>query len=70
MCGLRELVPREGATEKVTLTGNFLFLLFCDVSIETVHRVNGMINECGAAGGMRIGRGNRSTRRKPIQVPL
>jgi hypothetical protein len=27
-------------------------------------------NECGAVGGMRTGRGNRSTRRKPTPVPL
>jgi hypothetical protein len=26
--------------------------------------------ECGAVGGMRIGRGNRRTRRKPAPVPL
>jgi hypothetical protein len=26
--------------------------------------------ECGAVGGMRIGRGNRNTRRKPTPVPL
>jgi hypothetical protein len=30
-----------------------------------------MINDdYGAVGGMRIGRGNRSTRRKPAPVPL
>jgi hypothetical protein len=29
-----------------------------------------MINECGAVGGMRIGRGNRSTRRKAAPVAL
>jgi hypothetical protein len=31
-----------------------------------------MIDEgdCGALGGMRIGRGNRSTRRKPAPAPL
>jgi hypothetical protein len=31
-----------------------------------------MIDECdcGAIGGMKIGRGKRSTRRKPAQVPL
>jgi hypothetical protein len=31
-----------------------------------------MIDEgdCGAVGGMRIGRGNRSTRRKPAPAPL
>jgi hypothetical protein len=27
-------------------------------------------NECGAVGGMRIGRGNRSTRRKPAPVSI
>jgi hypothetical protein len=27
-------------------------------------------DDCGAIGGMRIGRGNRSTRRKPAPVPL
>jgi hypothetical protein len=27
-------------------------------------------DECGAFGGMRIGRGNRSTRKKPAPVPL
>jgi hypothetical protein len=27
-------------------------------------------NECGEVGGMRIGRGNRNTRRKPAPVPL
>jgi hypothetical protein len=27
-------------------------------------------NECGPVGGIRIGRGNRSTRRKPAPVPL
>jgi hypothetical protein len=27
-------------------------------------------DECGAIGGMRIGRGNRSTRRKLVSVPL
>jgi hypothetical protein len=26
--------------------------------------------DCGAIGGMKIGRGNRSTRRKPAPAPL
>jgi hypothetical protein len=26
--------------------------------------------DCGAIGGMKIGRENRSTRRKPVSVPL
>jgi hypothetical protein len=29
-----------------------------------------MIDDCAAFGGMRIGRGNRSARRKPAPVPL
>jgi hypothetical protein len=29
-----------------------------------------MIDEYGAFGGMRAGRGNRSTQRKPAPVPL
>jgi hypothetical protein len=29
-----------------------------------------VINACGAVGGMRIGRGNRSIRRKPALLPL
>jgi hypothetical protein len=29
-----------------------------------------MIDECGSVGGMRFGRGNRSTRREPALVPL
>jgi hypothetical protein len=27
-------------------------------------------DECGEVGGMRIGRGNPSIRKKPVQVPL
>jgi hypothetical protein len=27
-------------------------------------------DECGAVGGMIIGKGNRSTRRKPAPIPL
>jgi hypothetical protein len=26
--------------------------------------------DCGTIGGMKIGRGNRSTRRKPVPTPL
>jgi hypothetical protein len=29
-----------------------------------------VIVECGAIGGMRIGKGNPSTRRKPVPVPI
>jgi hypothetical protein len=27
-------------------------------------------DQCGAVGGMRVGKGNRSTRSKPVPVPL
>jgi hypothetical protein len=27
-------------------------------------------DECGAVGGMRIGRGNWSSQRKPVPIPL
>jgi hypothetical protein len=27
-------------------------------------------DECGTVGGMKIGKGNRSTRRKPVPVSL
>jgi hypothetical protein len=29
-----------------------------------------MSNECGAVGGIRIGRGNRNTGRKPAALPI
>jgi hypothetical protein len=35
-----------------------------------VYRPRMIDDECGAFGGMRIGRGKRNTRRKPIPVPL
>jgi hypothetical protein len=55
----------------------FSFLGWC----ETVHLVRRQLigllyqprmidDECGAVGRMRIGKGNRSTRRKPASVPL
>jgi hypothetical protein len=41
------------------------------LSESTLHRVGGkMINEYGAVGGVRIGKGNRSIRGKPGLVPL
>jgi hypothetical protein len=41
------------------------------LSVSRIYSVNnGMINECGATGGMRIGRENHSTERKPTPRPL
>jgi hypothetical protein len=57
-------------------------VFFFFVWSETVHSVRrplfGLLyqprmvdeNDCGAVGGMRIARGNRSTRRKPARMPL
>jgi hypothetical protein len=52
----------------------FFSLLFCylmTLSVLRLHSISDkMINECGAAGGMRTGRGNWGTRRKPVPEPL
>jgi hypothetical protein len=40
------------------------------LSVCRLYMYDGMINERGAAGGMRIGGGTLSTRRKPGPVPL
>jgi hypothetical protein len=41
------------------------------LSVSKLHSADdSMINEYGAGGGMRIGRGNRCTRRKPAPVPF
>jgi hypothetical protein len=59
----------------------FFFFFILGVRGETVHSVRRQLNcllyqsrmvddECGAVGGMRIGRGNRSTWRKPAPMPL
>jgi hypothetical protein len=34
------------------------------------YSIDRKIDECGAVGGMRIGKGNQSTQRKPASVPL
>jgi hypothetical protein len=43
-------------------SGVGLSLLYCGQMIGE--------GDCGAIGGMRIGKGNRSTRRKPAPAPL
>jgi hypothetical protein len=58
----------------------FLFLKFRKVGWDCVHLVRRplivllyqprMVDEYGAFGGMKIGRGNRSTRRNPAPVPF
>jgi hypothetical protein len=56
------------------------FFLFCGVRLESLGTTasSGLLykpqmrdeGDCGAIGGMKNGRGNRSTRRKPATAPL
>jgi hypothetical protein len=62
---------------RLATISNMLYLLkqtLCSLTTLTMSRLHsiddGIINECAAVGGMRIGSGNQSTRRKPAQVPL
>lgn len=49
----------------------FLSVLNNTVTIKTVYSIDDrVINEYGVVDGMRIGRGNRNTRRKLAPVPL
>jgi hypothetical protein len=60
--------------EKNDVSSVFFFFFLCfglGVRLRWVHLVRRMINdECGTVGGMRIGRGKPSTRRKPTLVQL
>jgi hypothetical protein len=55
----------------IVLSGVRLSPLGTAANIDLLYQPQ-MINDgdCGAVGGMKIGRGNRSTRRKPSPVPL
>jgi hypothetical protein len=46
------------------------YLTMLSVSRIYIALVDSMINECGAVGGMKIGRGYRNIRRKPAPVSL
>jgi hypothetical protein len=61
-------VTRRYVTSCVVLT---LFFMGWDLGHQVLVQPQ-MINEgdCGAIGGMKIGRGNRSTRRKPAPAPF
>jgi hypothetical protein len=58
----------------------FIIFLFRSVGLDWVHLIRqlligllyqpGTIDEYGAFGGMSIGRGNRSTQRKPVTISL
>jgi hypothetical protein len=52
------------------LGGGRLSPLGTSTTIGLLYQPRMIDDECGAVGGMRIGRGNRSTRRKPAILPL
>jgi hypothetical protein len=54
----------------VSLGGVRLSPLGTSATVDLLYRPRMIDNDYGAVGGMRIGRGNRSTRRKPAPVPL
>jgi hypothetical protein len=51
------------------LSGVRLNPLGTAVTIDLLHQPQ-MIDDCGAIRGMKVGRGNQNTRRKPAPVPL
>jgi hypothetical protein len=54
----------------VSLGGVRLSPLGTSVTVGLLYQPRMIDDDYGAAGGMRIGKGNRSTRRKPAPVPL
>jgi hypothetical protein len=57
----------ENPTQQETFFIGYLKML----SVSRLYSVHcRMINKCGTVGGMKIGRGNRSTQRKPPSVTL
>jgi hypothetical protein len=54
----------------VSLGGVRLSPLGTSATVGLLHQSRMIDDDYGAVGGMRIGRGNRSTRRKPAPVPL
>jgi hypothetical protein len=54
----------------VSLGGVRLRLLGTSATVGLLYQPRLIDDDYGAVGGMRIGRGNRSTRRKPVPVPF
>jgi hypothetical protein len=58
--------------------GNDYFFFICAVELRVLQPLTGLLyqprmigdGDCGEIGGMKIGRGNRNTWRKPAPVPL
>jgi hypothetical protein len=49
---------------------DWVHLVYRSLLIDLLHQPRMIDDECEAVGGMRIGKGNRSTRRKPAPMPL
>jgi hypothetical protein len=72
-------VPADSRTQHFPNTSRelFFFLNLCGGTLGTA-ATTGLLyqprmigdDDCGEIGGMKIGRGNRSTRRKPAPAPL
>jgi hypothetical protein len=54
----------------VSLGGVRLSPIFTSATVGLLYQPRKIYDDYGTVGGMRIGRGNRSTRRKPAPVPL
>jgi hypothetical protein len=63
-------MPRKTSVRIVSLGGVRLSPLGTPASVGLLYQPLMIDDDYGAVGGMRIGRGNRSTRRKPVPVPL
>jgi hypothetical protein len=54
--------------------GHLLLVIVCYLTMLSFSRLysvdDRMFNECGVVGGMGVGRGDRTTRRKPVPLPL
>jgi hypothetical protein len=60
------------STDCTNLNSSFFLVSWSGVRLSPLGTSANILidDECGVVGGMRIGRGNRSTRRKPALVPL
>jgi hypothetical protein len=65
--GHRRNASRKSYPFKLTFLLLFFFLIGCTGLLYQPQMID---DECGTVGGMRIGRGNRSIRKKPAPVPL
>jgi hypothetical protein len=68
--GFSRRAQLQGLFILVSLGGVRLSPLGTSATVDLLYQPRMIDDEFGVVGGMRIGRGNRSTRRKPAPVPL